>query len=72
MRLSEAAGTWRTDGFVILPGHIPVTELAPAVAQLELCFPSPAGFHDGSDPRRTRFIGDEFDGIDSFRSPAPS
>ncbi len=30
------------------------------------CFPTASGFHEGLDPRRDRFIGDEFSGIDSF------
>jgi hypothetical protein len=38
----------------------------PALAELELMFPSSQGFHDGTDPRRARFLGDEFAGIDSF------
>lgn len=29
-------------------------------------FPTAEGFHDGTDPRRDRFIGDEFAGIDTF------
>jgi len=66
MDLGDAARTWRTDGFVILPGFIPADELKPARDELELMFPSAEGFHDGSDPRRERFVGDEFAGIDSF------
>jgi len=66
MDLSDAALAWRTDGFVILPGLIPVDELKPAVGELDLLFPSAEGFHDGTDPRRERFIGDEFAGIDTF------
>jgi hypothetical protein len=64
--LHEAARIWRTDGFVILPGFIPADELRPAVGELNLLFPSAEGFHDGTDPRRERFIGDEFAGIDTF------
>ncbi len=66
MDLKYAAQVWRTDGFVILPGFIPADELKPAVGELDLVFPSADGFHDGTDPRRERFIGDEFAGIDTF------
>lgn len=50
----------------MLPGFIPADELKPAVDSLDLMFPSAGGFHDGTDPRRSRFIGDEFAGIDTF------
>ncbi|MCW6007032.1 phytanoyl-CoA dioxygenase family protein [Micromonospora sp. CPCC 205371] len=66
MDLDDAAQTWRRDGFVILPGFIPPDDLKPAVAELDLMFPSAEGFHTGTDQRRDRFIGDEFAGIDSF------
>ncbi|MGW0809808.1 phytanoyl-CoA dioxygenase family protein [Nonomuraea sp. NPDC002799] len=66
MDLTDAAHTWRTHGFVVLPGFIPADELAPAVGELGLLFPSAEGFHDGGDPRRERFLGDEFAGIDTF------
>ncbi|MFI0450116.1 phytanoyl-CoA dioxygenase family protein [Actinomadura sp. 6N118] len=66
MDLENAARDWRADGFVILPEFIPAEELAPAVSELSLLFPSAEGFHDGTDPRRGRFIGDEFAGIDTF------
>ena len=66
MDLDDAARAWRSDGFVILPGFIPADELESAVGELDLLFPSAAGFHDGVDPRRERFIGDEFAGIDTF------
>ncbi len=36
------------------------------MAELGLMFPSAQGFHDGSDPRRGRYLGDEFAGIDCF------
>lgn len=64
--LDDAVRAWQEDGFVILPGFIPEGELKPALAELESMFPSAEGFHDGSDPRRDRFVGDEFAGIDSF------
>ena len=66
MDFGSAAQAWRSDGFVILPGFIPADELQPAVAELDRMFPSAEGFHGGTDPRRDRFIGDEFAGIDSF------
>lgn len=33
-----------------------------------MMFPSADGFHDRSDPRYSRFLDDEFNGIDSFPS----
>ena len=66
MDLEDAARVWQADGFVVLPGFLPAEELIPAVRELELMFPSAAGFHDGTDPRRDRFIDDEFAGIDTF------
>lgn len=63
---NDAAQAWQTDGFVILPGFLPAAELDAAVSELDLLFPSADGFHDGTDPRRERFIGDEFAGIDTF------
>jgi hypothetical protein len=64
--LKVAAQAWREDGFVILPGFIPHDELEPAVGELDLLFPSAEGFHDATDARRGRFIGDQFAGIDYF------
>jgi hypothetical protein len=64
--LTAASREWQEHGFVVLPGYLPGDVLRPAVAELDLMFPSAAGFHDGSDPRRNRFLNDEFDGIDSF------
>lgn len=66
MDLDDAVRAWEDDGFVILPGFIPGAELAPAVRDLPVQFPTADGFHDGTDPRRERFIGDEFAGIDTF------
>jgi hypothetical protein len=54
---------WESDGFVVRPGLLDVEA---AAAELDLMFPSPDGFHDGTDPRRERFLGDEFAGIDTF------
>lgn len=64
--LKDAARAWQADGFVILPEFIPTEELKSAVNELDLMFPSAEGFHNGTDPRRERFIDDEFAGIDSF------
>jgi hypothetical protein len=66
MDLDEAALAWDEDGFVILPGFIPGEELTSALGELTCQFPSAEGFHDGTDPRRERFVGDEFAGIDTF------
>lgn len=57
---------WQTHGFAILPGYIPSEDLAPALRELETMFPSREGFHDGTDPRRSRYMDDEFAGIDDF------
>jgi hypothetical protein len=64
--LLAVTAQWGDQGFVILPELLSQDDLAPAVAELGLMFPSAGGFHDGSDPRRSRFLDDEFNGIDSF------
>jgi hypothetical protein len=64
--LDDAARAWRSDGFVILPGFLPADELRPVAGELDRVFPSADGFHDATDPRRERFVGDEFAGIDTF------
>jgi hypothetical protein len=66
MDVEDATKAWQSDGFVVLPGFLPAEELTSAVQELDLLFPSAAGFHDGTDPRRARFVGDEFAGIDAF------
>lgn len=66
MDFDGIARDWRTDGFVILPEYLSAEDLAPALAELESVFPTATGFHDGTDPRRSRFLDDEFNGIDSF------
>ncbi|MFE3194974.1 phytanoyl-CoA dioxygenase family protein [Nocardia sp. NPDC059240] len=66
MDLDRARTDWLEQGFVMLPGYLPREVLAPALAELELMFPTAAGFHEGTDPRRERFLGDEFAGIDTF------
>jgi len=66
MLLTDAARAWREEGFAVVPGHLSAADLAPALGELELCFPTAEGFHRGTDPRRERFLRDEFDGIDAF------
>lgn len=66
MELSDAVRAWQRDGFVILPGFLPDGAVKAAAGELDLMFPSADGFHDGTDPRRERFLGDEFAGIDTF------
>jgi hypothetical protein len=66
MDLDAAVQAWHDEGFVVLPGRIPADELEPAVRELPSMFPTADGFHDGTDPRRERFLGDEFAGIDTF------
>lgn len=66
MDLDGAARAWNEDGFVVLPVFIPADELEPAVRELPSMFPTADGFHDGTDPRRERFLGDEFAGIDTL------
>jgi hypothetical protein len=57
---------WRADGVLTLPGYLSAADLAAALGELELMFPTADGFHDGTDPRHVRFRQDEFDGIDTF------
>ncbi|GLY16771.1 hypothetical protein Kisp01_37860 [Kineosporia sp. NBRC 101677] len=66
MNLEDAEQVWNRDAFVILPGFLPRAELTAAVQTLDELFPTAEGLHGGTDPRRERFIGDEFAGIDTF------
>jgi hypothetical protein len=67
MDLEAAAQAWVKDGFVVLSGYLPADDLARAVGELGSMFPSAEEFHDAVDrDRNARFIGDEFNGIDSF------
>jgi hypothetical protein len=66
MDLDSAAQGWRVHGFVVLLAYLASEDLVPAQGGLEMMFPTPDGFHDGTDPRRSRVIDDEFAGIDSF------
>jgi len=73
MDLDAARTAWLDDGFVVLPGYLPATDLQPAMDELRLLFPSADDFHDGVDPdRNARFVGDEFDGIDGFPFASPA
>jgi Phytanoyl-CoA dioxygenase (PhyH) len=71
MGSSEPGLAWRADGFAVVPGFLPADEIAPAVAELGLMFPSAEGFHDRTDPRYRRYLGDEFAGIDAFPFASP-
>ena len=62
---------WQAGGFAVLPGFLPAGELAPALAELGMMFPSADGFHDRTDPRYRRYLGDEFAGIDAFPFASP-
>jgi ectoine hydroxylase-related dioxygenase (phytanoyl-CoA dioxygenase family) len=66
MRFSDVRQAWGTDGFAIVPGYLSADDLAPVLDELSMCFPTATGFHEGSDPRRQRFLDDEFNGIDTF------
>ncbi len=66
MQTDAIVSRWLSDGFVVLPGLLPHGELAAARDELEQMFPTAGGFHDRTDPRCERYLGDEFAGIDSF------
>ncbi len=66
MQSRSNADALRANGYLVLPAFLSAADLAPAVGALETMFPTPAGFHDGSDPCRARYLQDEFDGIDAF------
>ncbi|WP_432884257.1 phytanoyl-CoA dioxygenase family protein [Kribbella sp. CA-245084] len=72
MTAGDVAAEWRARGFVILPGFLSAEELAPALGDLGTMFPTPEGFHDGTDERRSRYVEDEFDGIDVFPFASPA
>lgn len=57
---------WDDDGFVVFPGFLSAGDLTPALAELELVFPTAEQFHGGSDPARCARFTDEFGGIDDF------
>jgi hypothetical protein len=64
--LAAAVREWESDGFVVLPGFLSESELAPAVAELGLLFPSAEDFHAGTDEPTAARFNDEFGGIDDF------
>ncbi|WP_405090909.1 hypothetical protein OG767_26035 [Micromonospora sp. NBC_01392] len=66
MSFDAARDEWLSHGFVTLPGYLPAADLAPALGELDTMFPSADGFQDGTDPRRDRYLGDEFAGIRGF------
>lgn len=66
MDLDRVRSDWQTEGFTVLPGYLPPGALSPVLGELDRVFPSAAGFHEGTDERSSRFLGDEFAGIDNF------
>jgi len=66
MDLSASPGDWNADGFILLPGYLPRTELQPAVDDLPLLFPTADQFHGGADEQSHARFRDEFTGIDDF------
>lgn len=65
MLLDDAKRAWHRDGFVILPGYLPAEELAPALGELDLCFPSADGFTTAATAGATSSRGST-----TFPSPA--
>lgn len=66
MDLDDARARFDEDGFAVLPAYLSADDLRPALEELEQVFPTADGFHDRTDARWTRFVEDEFDGIDTF------
>ncbi|MGN6792887.1 MAG: phytanoyl-CoA dioxygenase family protein [Streptosporangiaceae bacterium] len=66
METDAIVSRWRSEGYVVLPAFMPAGELAGAVAELGLMFPTAGGFHDRTDQRYERYLADEFAGIDSL------
>lgn len=54
------------DGFLILPSHLPIATMQPAVDELHVVFPTAEEFHGNVDPDRNLRFRDEFGGIDDF------
>jgi hypothetical protein len=68
--LSDAAATWRRDGFVVLPGYLDGPELEAARQDLAAVYPSAADYHAASREGRNRvYTSDEFGGIIAFPFP---
>lgn len=53
-------------GFAVLPGLLSAADLAPALDEIGVMFPTADEFHGDVDPERNRRFRDEFDGIDQF------
>jgi hypothetical protein len=66
MQTDAIVSRWLSDGFVVLPEFLSQGELAAARGELEQMFPAAGGFHDRTERRYERYLGDEFAGIDSF------
>ena len=70
MDLSDAAATWRRDGFVVLPGYLDGPELRAAQLDLPNVYPIAADYHAAPEAGRNgTFTGDEFGGIVEFPFP---
>jgi hypothetical protein len=68
--IDAAVRIWDKDGFVLLPAYIPPADLAPAVAELPMLYPTAEGYHDHADPEQNQRFDDEFGGIDDFPFPS--
>jgi Phytanoyl-CoA dioxygenase (PhyH) len=67
MDLSDAAATWRPDGFVVLPGFLNGPELQAAQRDLAVVYPSAEEYHAAPDQGRNRvYTGDKFAGVIAF------
>jgi hypothetical protein len=62
----DARTAFDRDGFVIVPRHVPETQLAPAIRELHGEFPTADEFHDNVSPERNERFRDEFNGITNF------
>jgi ectoine hydroxylase-related dioxygenase (phytanoyl-CoA dioxygenase family) len=51
-------------GYAVVPGFLSAEEMAPALAELPILFPTAEEYHSGADPERaSRFRDDQFKGI---------
>ena len=70
VELSEAAATWRREGFVVLPSYLDGHDLEAAQRDLPKVFPTAAEYQQApSAERNRRYTGDEFGGITEFPFP---
>ena len=70
MNVSDAAGAWRRDGVVVLPGYLDGPELQAAQRDLATVYPSAEEYHAAPAEGRNRvYTGDEFGGILAFPFP---